>query len=316
MIIQILNLLNKDNNVNNSINDLSVDQKLISILDTIREVYNIVSNDMIPIVVDRILLANISTECMTGLAKSYSAFINNEKWIFQMIDSNGHLPSGLMSGTLTALGDYDQCLAVQSGHQSADAEIVGQYSSNSMETLVMPQQLSTQIIINALLSVDTFFFISGFLVVYLSVSKLRKQQNNIQLNFPLFLALRWLRFAPFLAAIMSINFLWPLIGTGPFFHQNYIKHVTDPCVANWWTNFLFISNWLKPIDQCMIHTWYLSADFQLYLLAYVIIKLYLNSPYKAMIGSLCLSLSGVIIAFTVNYLNQLPPSIIFEPDIK
>ena len=41
------------------------------------------------------------------------------------MDSTGHLPSGLMSGTLTSLGDYDQCLSVKSGNGMN--EIVGQY---------------------------------------------------------------------------------------------------------------------------------------------------------------------------------------------
>ena len=40
-----------------------------------------------------------------------------------MLDSNGHFPSGMMSGTLSSLGDYDQCLSVETSDQS----IRGQY---------------------------------------------------------------------------------------------------------------------------------------------------------------------------------------------
>ena len=29
-----------------------------------------------------------------------------------MVDSNGHLPSGILSGTITAFGDFDQCLKI------------------------------------------------------------------------------------------------------------------------------------------------------------------------------------------------------------
>ena len=29
-----------------------------------------------------------------------------------MWDSNGHIPSGLLSGTFTNFGDYDQCLQI------------------------------------------------------------------------------------------------------------------------------------------------------------------------------------------------------------
>ena len=40
-----------------------------------------------------------------------------------VLDANGHFPSGLMSGTLTSLGDYDQCLSVE----DIEYNIRGQY---------------------------------------------------------------------------------------------------------------------------------------------------------------------------------------------
>lgn len=40
-----------------------------------------------------------------------------------VLDSNGHFPSGLLSGTLTSLGDYDQCLSVRNNQY----DILGKY---------------------------------------------------------------------------------------------------------------------------------------------------------------------------------------------
>lgn len=40
-----------------------------------------------------------------------------------VLDSNGYLPSGLLSGTFTALGNYDQCLSIH----SSDYDIGGKY---------------------------------------------------------------------------------------------------------------------------------------------------------------------------------------------
>jgi hypothetical protein len=40
-----------------------------------------------------------------------------------VLDSNGHLPAGILSGTITALGDYDQCLSVH----SSQYDIYGKY---------------------------------------------------------------------------------------------------------------------------------------------------------------------------------------------
>ncbi len=42
-----------------------------------------------------------------------------------MLESNGRLPIGLLSGTITNYGDYDQCLAIKG--MSAGYEVNGKY---------------------------------------------------------------------------------------------------------------------------------------------------------------------------------------------
>ena len=42
-----------------------------------------------------------------------------------MWDSNGHIPSGLLSGTFTNFGDYDQCLEIKTNDNNI--EIEGKY---------------------------------------------------------------------------------------------------------------------------------------------------------------------------------------------
>lgn len=46
-----------------------------------------------------------------------------------MIDSSGRLPSGALSGTLTDLGEYDQCLQINSRWRDNEVGIRGMYCS-------------------------------------------------------------------------------------------------------------------------------------------------------------------------------------------
>ncbi|XP_062554963.1 O-acyltransferase like protein-like isoform X2 [Armigeres subalbatus] len=47
----------------------------------------------------------------------------------------------------------------------------------------------------------------------------------------------------------------------------------DHCSENWWTNLLFVNNYINANEPCLQFTWYLGADFQLYLAGTVIMMI-------------------------------------------
>jgi hypothetical protein len=58
--------------------------------------------------------ANISDECKSSILDTLKALKNLEYWSYQMYNSWGKFPpSGILVGTLTDFGDYDQCLAIK-----------------------------------------------------------------------------------------------------------------------------------------------------------------------------------------------------------
>jgi hypothetical protein len=58
--------------------------------------------------------ANISDDCKTSILRTMEAFKNLEYWSYQMYNSWGKFPpSGILEGTVTDFGDYDQCLAIK-----------------------------------------------------------------------------------------------------------------------------------------------------------------------------------------------------------
>ena len=57
--------------------------------------------------------SNISNECKQSLDKTVEALDNSEDWVYKMFNSWSMFPpTGLLTGTLTDFGDYDQCLNI------------------------------------------------------------------------------------------------------------------------------------------------------------------------------------------------------------
>lgn len=110
------------------------------------------------------------------------------------------------------------------------------------------------------------------------------------------------RTTPTLIASIFLIFIWPRLGSGPFFRELAAKQ-TDNCAKHWWRNLLFINNYQHIFDmvsffphqfrynfyrylifyfsllfQCLPATWYLSSDFQLYAVSYLPIILLHRKP--------------------------------------
>jgi len=80
---------------------------------------------------------------------------------------------------------------------------------------------------------------------------------------------RWLRNAPGMLCLLSLEFLWPLAGSGPLY--TFVgQDILDNCHANWYRNVLFFTNYNPVMENCMNHTFWSSIDFQLFILGVVI----------------------------------------------
>ncbi|GFT35124.1 hypothetical protein NPIL_182171, partial [Nephila pilipes] len=54
----------------------------------------------------------------------------------RVVDASGRLPSGTLEGTLTDLGDYDQCLDVIQPKKSKHVSIQGQYCTLEVQPVL------------------------------------------------------------------------------------------------------------------------------------------------------------------------------------
>ena len=120
-------------------------------------------------------------------------------------------------------------------------------------------------VVNAFFSVDSFFYMSTFLVAYLMFQNPKTCQR---FNYLKYVVLRFLRTTP---TYMFIMFTWfyllPYMGHGPIWY-NRQEEQPEQCAKYWWAGLLYINNFVPEffMNACMGWSWYLANDFQLYLI--------------------------------------------------
>ena len=110
-------------------------------------------------------------------------------------------------------------------------------------------------------SVDTFFFMSGFLATFALMNQLKLKGILSASQYVSMVFLRYLRLTPSYAVVLL--FFWkvlPLVSSGPFWDETTIFS-SDACDKHWWTNLLYVNN-LVPFnataqEMCMGWSWYL-----------------------------------------------------------
>ena len=155
-----------------------------------------------------------------------------------------------------------------------------------------------QAIVSAFFSVDSFFFLSGVLVAYLSLRQMKKRKGS----FPIihYYVHRYLRLTPAYAFVLFFAwFLTDHLSYGPVI--SLINTFSKACSKSWWANFLYINNiypW-KLTDECIGWSWYLANDMQFYCISpLILIPAYFYLPISLIIGSVFL-FSGFIVTATL-----------------
>lgn len=198
----------------------------------------------------------------------------------------------------------------------------------------VPSLFWFQPVFNGWVIVDSFFFLSGVLLVYTMLPVLDKAKGKV--SIALYILHRLVRLLPAMVGALSIQFLWPLLFRGPAMLDNQVHdYMVASCEQNWWTNLLFISNWIEPSKmvsqqdehcsvtlqftmlafsgcQCLINMWYVSADTQLYISSFVLLLLLHKSPRGGLIATGGLLLFSIAFTAGVTLYNGLSPTILTD----
>ncbi|CAN7992617.1 unnamed protein product, partial [Ixodes pacificus] len=121
-----------------------------------------------------------------------------------------------------------------------------------------------QVVLNASLSVDTFFLLSGLLLMFVCYGKLKKDSGRF--DFLVYYVHRYIRLTPPFLMVSLLLILGPPWMNGPIWHET-VDRFAEGCKRYWWTNLIYISSWMKNDEVCLPHGWYLSCDMQYFIIA-------------------------------------------------
>ncbi|XP_050521581.1 nose resistant to fluoxetine protein 6-like [Daktulosphaira vitifoliae] len=124
--------------------------------------------------------------------------------------------------------------------------------------------------------IDPFFFMTGFLT-YIVLYPVFTSKAPLWKKIIMPLIYRVVRMLPSYIAVMAFTAqILPHFGNGPFWKQK-TWYEADICRDNWWTNILFISNFIDVKYQCLITSWYISCDLQYYMICIILGYTYTKS---------------------------------------
>ncbi|XP_013136892.1 PREDICTED: nose resistant to fluoxetine protein 6-like [Papilio polytes] len=158
------------------------------------------------------------------------------------------------------------------------------------------------------MTVDTFFLLSGLLLVYSTAGKLTG--GKLIRTLHMFYLHRVLRLFPILAAMVLFEAsLFNYVSDGPLWigpAQNVLR-----CRQYWWSTLLHIQNFVNPINLCVGVSWYLSLDIQLHIISPIILYWVLSSRKTAAWAALTSGLMASLISATLYiFMNEFQSGII------
>lgn len=154
---------------------------------------------------------------------------------------------------------------------------------------------------------ELFLMISGLLA---TASLIRRRVQNGKINMLKEYLDRYLRVMPSLAVIiLFLTHVMQHIGSGPMF-KFLTEREAELCSKYWWRNLLFINVWFGVRPMCAFHTQHLAIDFELFLVAPIIVAAICKWPKKGLNALLVMALAASLAKFFVAFQNNLSEFVI------
>jgi peptidoglycan/LPS O-acetylase OafA/YrhL len=151
------------------------------------------------------------------------------------------------------------------------------------------------------IAVDTFFLMGALLMTHTTL----RDCDEGSLNIPRMIWRRYLRYTPvYMAVILTVICFSKYLLTGPY----VVDALRDACVDNWWMAMLHIQNYLPSGEMCLNHGWYLSADFQLFIVSpFIVCAIHkFGTKLLAVPAALCITTIIYIIAISFAFDIHMP----------
>ncbi|CAO4387479.1 unnamed protein product [Caenorhabditis nigoni] len=178
--------------------------------------------------------------------------------------------------------------------------------SNTLSPIInFPKHFWNHLILNAFLSVDTFFVLSGIVVAYLFFkTKPSKKMITNPVTWVMFYVHRYLRLTPPVMLFIGFFTVYApyLQGTFSASAFNDLVAESNACKKSWWQNLLYINNFGDTSNNnnntCYGPTWYLAADTQLYIAS----PIFLITLYFSFAAGTALLVAGCVGSIIATYI--------------
>ena len=189
------------------------------------------------------------------------------------------------------------------------------FKNLSLLAINFAPRFSAQAVLNGFFSVDSFFFLSGVLVSYLTFREMARKRGKFP--FITYYLHRILRLTPtYMFVLFCFWFLTVHLGRGPLFLESTgpDSSIVKNCESYWWTNLLYINNFYptKFTDQCMGWAWYLANDMQFFVISPLfLILLYTWYPAGLIAIAITLLSSFGVTGFIAGYYDY-PANMLYD----
>lgn len=182
-------------------------------------------------------------------------------------------------------------------HSSIYGSFYFSSSFASIKEFKMPEYLQV-FCARFLLLASQMFFLGGFFSMISWYDIIKKEPKKF--SFFNYIKTRYIRIFIISIPITLIAFILPHLGSGPYF-SDLTNHFYENCRRNGYKIFFLSSNINdRIVDMCLPGNWYLSADFQLAILCYLILYYLVVKPKLAFIIILVLSFISSLLVYLYN----------------
>jgi len=200
-------------------------------------------------------------------------------------------------------------LWIIANHTWQSIGIYSEYVENKDVFSSKVKELGFQPIINVTFSVETFLLLSGLLIAYTMFKDMEKYRKFRILYFYIY---RFFRIMPlyYLFIFLAIKVL-PKLGSGPVYNWRLLSY--DTCQQYWWTNILFINNFI-PVLSCLGHTWYMAIDMQFFIISPIFIVLLYKRRSLGILLITAVMIGSMIIVGVITVINKHNANLFADPD--
>uniref|UniRef100_A0A182JYF2 Nose resistant-to-fluoxetine protein N-terminal domain-containing protein n=1 Tax=Anopheles christyi TaxID=43041 RepID=A0A182JYF2_9DIPT len=241
----------------------------------------------------------------------FSLYHNGKKLLATHQRTPTTLPVSVKSGTIDCINGIRVISMVWVVFSHNYVRIAMQPIYNSHIILTWLESYHSVLVVSSTVSVDTFFLLSGLLTCWSILNALDKHGR---LNLPVMYLHRYLRLTPALAALVLFTAtLMKHAGSGPFW-DGAMTLSENPCQRYWWSALLYVQNYVNPQDVCLGHSWYLSVDMQLYMLAPFLIYPLWRWGRRVLIVIVALIIASMVAVFVLFFVHHLRLSFLAVDD--